>query len=149
MVKYNVGYGKPPGHTKFNPGQSGNPRGRPKGRLSTARLLEKHLDSKVTFNIGNKKKKMARREALILSIIGDAFKDNQKAKKHLLDLSLSLDVHLHAGKASAADPAQDKAVLDALLYSYGMKMGGLPANDPTAENEKPKSPAQTPKDGPK
>ena len=29
--KYEVGYGKPPVHTQFKPGQSGNPKGRPKG----------------------------------------------------------------------------------------------------------------------
>ena len=28
---YEVGYGKPPEHTRFQPGRSGNPRGRPKG----------------------------------------------------------------------------------------------------------------------
>jgi len=28
---YDVGYGKPPAHSRFKPGQSGNPRGRPKG----------------------------------------------------------------------------------------------------------------------
>ena len=28
---YKVGYGKPPRHTRFRPGASGNPRGRPRG----------------------------------------------------------------------------------------------------------------------
>ena len=28
---YEVGNGKPPEHSRFKPGQSGNPRGRPKG----------------------------------------------------------------------------------------------------------------------
>ena len=27
---YEIGYGKPPKQTRFKPGQSGNPRGRPK-----------------------------------------------------------------------------------------------------------------------
>jgi Family of unknown function (DUF5681) len=28
---YQVGYGKPPVHSRFRKGQSGNPRGRPRG----------------------------------------------------------------------------------------------------------------------
>src|SRR4051794_31141733 len=28
---YEVGYGKPPAHSRFKPGRSGNPRGRPRG----------------------------------------------------------------------------------------------------------------------
>jgi len=28
---YEIGRGKPPMHTRFKPGQSGNPKGRPKG----------------------------------------------------------------------------------------------------------------------
>ena len=29
---FSVGYGKPPAHTQFKPGQSGNPKGRRKGQ---------------------------------------------------------------------------------------------------------------------
>ena len=29
---YAVGYGKPPQHSRFKPGRSGNPKGRPKGQ---------------------------------------------------------------------------------------------------------------------
>ena len=32
--KYKIGYGKPPKHSQFKPGQSGNPRGRPKPKKS-------------------------------------------------------------------------------------------------------------------
>lgn len=121
MSKYLVGYGKPPKESQFKPGKSGNMKGRPKGRISTARLLEKHMDTKVTVNIGGKQKKVSRREALVLSAIGDAFKGNEKVRRQFLDLVLSFDATSQAENASAADMAQDQAVVDALLYSYGVK----------------------------
>lgn len=121
MSDFIVGYGKPPGHTKFKPGKSGNAKGRPKGRISTARLLEKHMDAKVTITISGKPKKVSRREALVLSAIGDAFKGNEKDRRHFLDLVLSFDGQLQAGSAAPVDATQDQAVIDALLYSYGLK----------------------------
>ena len=41
-----VGYGKPPKLTRFKPGQSGNPRGRPRGALNMATVLERTLRRK-------------------------------------------------------------------------------------------------------
>ena len=38
-----VGYGNPPQHTRFKKGQSGNPRGRPKGTLNLATVLARTL----------------------------------------------------------------------------------------------------------
>jgi hypothetical protein len=38
-----VGYGRPPRHSRFKPGQSGNPRGRPKGAVGVKSILERVL----------------------------------------------------------------------------------------------------------
>ena len=40
---YEVGYGKPPKHTRFKPGQSGNPKGRKPGSKNVMTLLEQTL----------------------------------------------------------------------------------------------------------
>jgi len=37
---YEVGYRKPPGHTRFTKGRSGNPRGRSPGAKNLKTLLE-------------------------------------------------------------------------------------------------------------
>ena len=44
---YEVGYGKPPRHTRFKKGQSGNPRGRPSGSKNLKTLLNEALNERV------------------------------------------------------------------------------------------------------
>jgi Family of unknown function (DUF5681) len=41
-----VGYCRPPEHTRFGQGQSGNPNGRPKSTLNLATVLERKLREK-------------------------------------------------------------------------------------------------------
>ena len=43
MSDYEVGYGKPPRKSQFKPGQSGNPKGRPKGRKGFSTILVEEL----------------------------------------------------------------------------------------------------------
>ena len=47
---YPVGYGKPPQHTRFHQGQSGNPRGRPKGSRNLSTLMAKALNEPVVIS---------------------------------------------------------------------------------------------------
>src|SRR5262245_29748444 len=43
--QYEIGYGKPPRHTRFQKGQSGNPRGRKRGSVNTEITLRKHFSN--------------------------------------------------------------------------------------------------------
>lgn len=42
--EYEVGYGKPPQRTQFKKGQTGNPKGRPKGATTFAEAAMRELD---------------------------------------------------------------------------------------------------------
>lgn len=44
---YSVGYGKPPAHSRFQPGQSGNPKGKKKGAKSFKTVVGGILNEKV------------------------------------------------------------------------------------------------------
>ena len=43
---YEVGYGKPPKHTQFKPGQSGNRKGRPRGQRNFRTVVNDALKRK-------------------------------------------------------------------------------------------------------
>src|SRR5258706_16147799 len=67
-----VGYGKPPRHSRFRKGQSGNPRGRPKGSQSAARLARSILNEKIVIRENGKRRWITRREAMLKQgIMGD------------------------------------------------------------------------------
>ncbi len=60
---YEVGYGRPPKHTQFNKGQSGNPRGRPKSRKSGSTDVSELLNEPVRVKTGGKARDMLPFEA--------------------------------------------------------------------------------------
>ena len=60
------GYRDPPVHSRFKPGQSGNPAGGPKGpRSKPVQHRSTYLDEKVSCKIGGKRFTGPRREAVV------------------------------------------------------------------------------------
>ena len=80
-----VGRGNPPKDTRWKPGQSGNPKGRPKGIKYMSELLREQLDQ-VPETIDGKPNTKTWRDLICDSILRAAVKGNQPAiTKELLD----------------------------------------------------------------
>jgi|HubBroStandDraft_6_1064221.scaffolds.fasta_scaffold1462621_1 hypothetical protein len=77
---------QPPEHSRFQPGRSGNPKGRPKGRLSPAALLMRILNEKVEIREGNRFRKMSKFEAMHHTLVHSALKGDAKAFTILREL---------------------------------------------------------------
>lgn len=90
--KYEVGYGKPSPEKQFKPGQSGNPKGRPKGRKNTMSMLQEILDGKMTIVENGKKMKFSRRSVILRQVINAALKGDLKASGMILPLIINDDV---------------------------------------------------------
>jgi hypothetical protein len=82
---YSVGYGKPPNHTKFKRGQSGNPTGRPKGSRSFKTLLNRELNSTIAVQQNGTSKKIRRKEALVKGLVNDALKGHDRPRDKVFD----------------------------------------------------------------
>jgi hypothetical protein len=112
VTGYVVGYKRPPARNQFQKGQSGNPKGRPKGCKNLRTLFEEELSSQVSFRENGKAKKAAKRQLIAKRTVNKAVEGDPKAT----DVILKLEGLLHAGSrfsgalgdATAADPQQDE-----------------------------------------
>lgn len=81
-----VGYCRPPEHSRFKPGQSGNPSGKPKGTRDMATIAQEALDEIVTVDIAGKSRKLTKRELVIRALVNKAAKGDLRACATLLEL---------------------------------------------------------------
>lgn len=89
LDKSYVGYGKPPKHTQFKKGQSGNPKGRPPNKVLHT-VVEDILNEMVTIQIGGQKVEMTKKEALIQQLMNESMKGKSAATKNLFYLLKNL-----------------------------------------------------------
>lgn len=87
--QYEVGYGKPPLHTRFKPGRSGNPRGRPKDAKGLKTIVRETMTAKVPVRTGGGEKKMTRMEAVLHKTVELGMKGNPRALIQLITLYAS------------------------------------------------------------
>lgn len=100
-----VGYCNPPEHSRFKTGQSGNPRGRPKGTLNMATVLERTLREKVAITENGKRKIITKLEAAIKQLTNKAASGELKALQLLAAL-------VRSAEERATQTAAPSAVLD-------------------------------------
>jgi hypothetical protein len=87
MGTYEVGYAKPPKHSRFKAGASGNPRGRPKRKASTiGEAINDVLSAPAEYFEGGRPKKTTRQELAIRALGKDALGGDVRAAEMLLKL---------------------------------------------------------------
>ena len=83
---YEVGYGKPPKSSQFKPGQSGNPKGRPKGAKNLKTELEEELLEKVPIKEHGKVRKVSKQRALLKAQMAKAMKGDPRAANVIINM---------------------------------------------------------------
>lgn len=76
---YSVGKKHPPKHTRFRPGRSGNPNGRPRGSVNLRTRVTKQLRKVVTVTKNGKQAKMTKADLIALRLVDAATKGDLKA----------------------------------------------------------------------
>jgi hypothetical protein len=83
---YAVGYGRPPLHSRFKRGQSGNTKGRQKQSRNMRTVLQQVLSEDMQIREGGRVRRMPAFEALVRTTLSRAFKGDPKAMASLLVL---------------------------------------------------------------
>jgi hypothetical protein len=116
---YEVGYRKPPGHTRFTKGRSGNPRGRSPGAKNLKTLLSEALNELVLVAENGGRRKVTKREAIITQLVNRSATADLRAIKILLDMLR--DIEGQTEPASHETPAfseADEKVLEQLRARF-------------------------------
>ena len=82
-----VGYKRPPVHSRFKPGQSGNPAGRAKGSQNLKTLFHKIMKEQVQLREGTDVRKVTKAEAIMRGLIIGALKGDTRSMGTLLRMA--------------------------------------------------------------
>lgn len=113
-----TGYKRPPVASRFKKGQSGNPRGRPKGQLNLKTDLIDELSELIRINEGGKPRSITKQRALLKSLTARGIKGDSRASTIILKMVMDvLEPQQASNDAPRLSAADDKA-LDDFLEDY-------------------------------
>jgi hypothetical protein len=108
--KYKPNYRKPPNATRFKPGQSGNPKGRPKGVRNFETDLDEALRALVEVKTNGGVRRITMQKALLQTLAEKARDGDLRAIQHLTSLILRMDNRSEA--PATVLESNDRAILD-------------------------------------
>ena len=112
-----VGYKNPPKQSRFKPGQSGNPSGRPKKKLTPMEAFFAELDKPIVVKEGGKKRRMTREQALLMKTYSDAMAGDPSSRRIVYGIIERRSAS--TGETAPVDlSADDEAILQAFLEQH-------------------------------
>ena len=133
---FEVGYGKPPTATRFSAGQSGNPKGRPRGAKNFATALAQELNARVAIKENGLRKVIPKRQAVAKQLVNKAVSGDLKAIQPLLNAT---SVHEREAAAAAINAPMgalatedDSDVMAGILHRI---LGANPEHAPIGSGE--------------
>lgn len=131
-----VGYKRPPKHTQFKPGQSGNPRGRRKSVRNFKTDLLDELREQIPIRENGRERKISKQRAFIKALVAAAIKGDMRATNALVSFcTRSLGVQAE----EEADPAPSAEDIDIIETFLARERKRRRAEQGNAKSTKPKT----------
>ena len=130
--EYKVGRCRPPLHTRFKKGQSGNPRGpRPRPKNLPA-LLAAALNEPVAVSADGDPRQITKREAVIAQLVDMSAGADLRAMKMLIDMLKDIEARAGAAplpKTPPLTPADEEVVENLLARLRRAELGKIHHGD--------------------
>jgi hypothetical protein len=121
--EYSVGYRKPPRHSQFKKGQSGYPKGRPKGSKNLATLISSVLKERVTITENGKRRTITKLEAMTKQLANKGASGDPKATQLLLQMLQLFEDRQEAPAQTEISSEADQQIMQ-LFFARARRMGG-------------------------
>ena len=132
---YEVGYKRPPVGSRFQPGQSGNSKGRPKKARNLATEIGEELAERITVKVGERRKRVSKLRGIVKRTVVKALEGDIRAVNTVFDQALRVlgeDTGRHVTEGSL--PADDAAILEDYFRLQSAQGSDAP-EDPGTDGE--------------
>ena len=135
---YEIGYGRPPRHSRFKAGKTGNPKGRPKDNRNVRTVVEEALNEKIKIRVGDRTRSRSKIDGVVLTIVNKALQGDAKAQTMLIALLRSVGMTAEAPEPTSTEPvtAHDADVIADFLLRQEPSTGNTTASEHAVDNPK-------------
>lgn len=111
----NVGYQRPPKHSQFKPGQSGNPHGRRKHTRNFKTDLLEELREQIPVRENGRERKISKQRAFVKALVAAAIKGDMRATNALVSFCTRTLASESVEETDNSPSAEDIDIIEAYV----------------------------------